>query len=789
MAVPDSPVQSHWLNRYGIDVRTVIAIAVVWTAGVLCFYHSSSGDYLDEKLAIPLNFHTRDILGQTPKQDERLKILAFDDRSFASIGSPSLPLELWGDLLDGIAESKPKAIFVDAMLSAKPDETTAKLTFYFSRLKELGVPVILGSFVNQKEVAFKTPLAMDESWYQLSSYLQSNDAGTKPRWTLSKDRSGWHAYGPSEQLRPWFKHVGHFQLFDEHKVEPFLYLGEGRVLPHISMFAADKVEIGDGNVVINDHRVALDRSGAIDINFIPPNRLKIKSMIESLNDVKAGYKPSGIAEGDIVLILPLYFTGNTDFRPSPYGLIPGGQILAGMLNSVLSGKWLQPVLAVEALVACGVVALAVGSFVFNTAGFWLALLFVEMTLFVSAQLAFAYFGLVIPWLIPCLSWAGFSIHLFVLKMKFSERKVSILKSALDGAVDPVQLQRILQKPEDINLEARERVVTLMFIDVVGFSLSAENMLPRLAFETLKEILMEMGGVVHEHGGVVDKTLGDGLLCYFGYRFDTDETTTDHAEKALRCAIRIQNLNMQRNLQSLASGEPLYPLRIGINTASSYLGDLGSGQRIEFTVVGNGVNFAKRLEGACEMFSILIGSTTWELIKGLEISKDSISRRLIRIKHHKELIDAYEYDPLFDQKDVRSRVAEAFRKSANLQRWNERNQVNDPNALLVTCKQGSAIVINFSGTGISLQFKVPLTRGSLVHFSLESRAPGLCQGLANLGVAQIEAEVRWNYQSAGGFIHGLMFKNIREEHREEFVRLLSEYAYAGHHVVGGAHEAS
>ncbi len=329
----------------------------------------------------------------------------------------------------------------------------------------------------------------------------------------------------------------------------------------------------------------------------------------------------------------------------------------------------------------------------------------------------------------------------------------------------------------------------MFIDVVGFSLSAENMLPRLAFDTLKEILLEMGKQVHEYGGIVDKTLGDGLLCYFGYRFDRDETTTDHAEKALRCAIRIQELNMQRNLHALSVGEPLYPLRIGINTASSYLGDLGSGQKIEFTVVGNGVNFAKRLEGACDMFSVMIGITTWELIKGLEINKSAVSRRLIRIKHHKELIDAYEYDPFFDQKDVRARVAEAFRKSANLQRLNERNPVNDPHAITVISKHGDAIIVNFSGTGISLQFKMALTRGSIIQFALESREPGLRQQLEKLQITDIEAEVRWNYQSAGGFVHGLMFRNLPEEHREDFIRILSDHAYSGHQVIGGNHEAS
>ena len=102
-------------------------------------------------------------------------------------------------------------------------------------------------------------------------------------------------------------------------------------------------------------------------------------------------------------------------------------------------------------------------------------------------------------------------------------------------------------PENVNLEARERVVTLVFIDVVGFSKLAEDMLPRMAFDDLAGMLARIGDMIHDHGGIIDRTLGDGLLAYFGYSFDQDRSTPNHAEQALRCMIDIQEDNLKRNV--------------------------------------------------------------------------------------------------------------------------------------------------------------------------------------------------------------------------------------------------
>ena len=119
---------------------------------------------------------------------------------------------------------------------------------------------------------------------------------------------------------------------------------------------------------------------------------------------------------------------------------------------------------------------------------------------------------------------------------------------------------------------------------------------------------------------------------------------------------------------------------------------------------------------------------------------------------------------------------AFRKSVSLQRLNERIAVNDPSAILLTSDFAEGIVVNFSGSGISLNFENPLARGSRVIISLDSPNGRLRPALLAHGIGNIEAEVRWNYQSAIGFTHGLGFQNFSKQKAEAFVRLVSEFAF-------------
>jgi class 3 adenylate cyclase/CHASE2 domain-containing sensor protein len=779
MSLSSALFNKHWQEQYGLRPKKVAFWSLFWIAIGIVVQNSSWGDYLDDKIASPMQFRLREVLDLSPKQSPKLKIFAVDDQTFAYLGQPMPDLVLWSDILDGMGENKPKAIFIDAMFSAQGFYSDDIIQHQYSRLKsqmtDHNLEVVVGSFLSTKPVANKFPLPVDKPWYGIDYYNRKTGTPVKdvsmPSW-LKGQR---FAYGPAESFAQVFSKVGHFLLLEDNKIFPFLRIDDSHVIPHMTLFSADRVAFDRDNLRINDRFVALNRDGSMHVNFRKPDSWKIQSLLPTIKDVKQGYIPSGINEGDIVLILPLFYTGNTDFRPSPFGLMPGGLYLAAMINSVLNGEWLQPVLSSEVTLALIVTCSCVSLFLLPGWFFWVATAGLGIGISLVSIASFAYFGLVVPFVIPvAIGWLA-STHLFTMRLLTNERKVLTLRAALDGTVDSNQLTGLLQNPDHVNFEPRERVVTLMFVDVVGFSLIAENLLPRIAFESLKKILGEMSDIIHSHNGVVDKSLGDGLLCYFGYRFDREQNQSNHAEEAVRCAIAIQEANIRNCLEAKRTGAPIFPLRIGLNTASCYLGNLGTETRIEFTVVGNGVNFAKRLEGACSMNSVLMSEFTYDLVKTVGLSEKAISRKLVRIKHHRELVDSFEYDPLYDQLDIRREIDEAFRDAANLQRLSERIQVRNRDAIKVSTNYGEAFVANFSGTGISLILATAVPKGVKLDCDFQLASPIHHNQLISINCHKVAAEVRWSYQSANGFVHGLSFCDLDDEQAEKMLLILTEIA--------------
>ena len=144
----------------------------------------------------------------------------------------------------------------------------------------------------------------------------------------------------------------------------------------------------------------------------------------------------------------------------------------------------------------------------------------------------------------------------------------------------------------------------MFIDMVGFSMSSEDLTPRLALARLSSNITYLKEKIYQHGGEVNKTLGDGLLAYFGY--PVTGNNRNHAEDALKCAIEIQQDCLKRCVEK-ENNMFTYPLRIGINTDLVYIGVIGD--ESDISLVGSAVIFASRLESSCEPFRIMLGSTT------------------------------------------------------------------------------------------------------------------------------------------------------------------------------------
>jgi class 3 adenylate cyclase len=419
------------------------------------------------------------------------------------------------------------------------------------------------------------------------------------------------------------------------------------------------------------------------------------------------------------------------------------------------------------IVACILGALL--GFNLSTKYFVLALPLAAVALVGGGLYGFAYHNLVIPWFYPSMGLLLSGLGVFSERALMREKTNQTLRAALQGVVSDDRLAEIIDHPERLVLEPSARVVTIMFIDIVGFSVLSETQAPKDAFKHLKQILNILTETVHEFGGVVDKTLGDGILAFFGYNYDGKEAHKNHADMAIRCAFNIQKRAIARDLDASEHLRPLYPLRIGINTAEVYIGDLGDSRSIDFTLIGHGVNFAQRLESACDPYSILIGATTRDMAAIFGELRLVPNKRYIQIKHHETLLEAWECDPFINNPAVRRTAEQAFRDYAGIKRADARWPMPQEIDVRINTQLGTGRLVNFSVSGLAVEMPAYLAKGINISLGFDHDDPEFIDMLNEAGVKRVIAEVRWGRPLTNNtYLHGFLIKNLDANQKDAIV---------------------
>jgi len=168
-----------------------------------------------------------------------------------------------------------------------------------------------------------------------------------------------------------------------------------------------------------------------------------------------------------------------------------------------------------------------------------------------------------------------------------------VRSLLGMVVSPAIAERLLSR--EATLGGEEREVTVLFSDLRGFTTFSESRPPKEVVGVLNDYFTRMSAAIEAHDGVVDKYIGDGIMALFG----APVAHEDDAGNALAASLAMQEALAAMNRDTAARGLPPLRMGIGIATATVIAGNLGSPQRLNYTVVGDGVNLAARLEGLCK----------------------------------------------------------------------------------------------------------------------------------------------------------------------------------------------
>ncbi len=186
----------------------------------------------------------------------------------------------------------------------------------------------------------------------------------------------------------------------------------------------------------------------------------------------------------------------------------------------------------------------------------------------------------------------------------------LVKRAFESYVSPHMMERVLENPETLDVAGQRKQLSILFSDIKGYTTLSQALPPSAILDLLREYLEEMTRVLFEHGGTVDKIMGDGIMAFFGDPLPQE----DHALRAVRTAMAMQQELNRMQRKWIGEGKAGLQVRIGIATGDVYVGNIGSKHHIEYTAIGRTVNLAARLESKAPPGGILISRETYDKVK-------------------------------------------------------------------------------------------------------------------------------------------------------------------------------
>jgi adenylate cyclase len=366
----------------------------------------------------------------------------------------------------------------------------------------------------------------------------------------------------------------------------------------------------------------LDATGAALINYFgPPGNYRGSGHYLSFGDVWDGSFSHDAVNGKIVLVGYYNLTGVHDefLTPTSAGasgtLMPGVEMHANVIQMLLGvpPKFLVRESPLIIFLIILLIALLMAVVVSRVTVLWglLATVVVLVVFTVGITVLANNSGIVPdlfhPWLAIGLTYSGVTAYRFLYEDREKRKVTRIFGHYLKPEI-VAQLARTRGGVEDILRGGERRDMTLLFVDIRGFTSMSESMAANDVTEVVQMYLDHLSGIIFTWDGTVDKYVGDEIVAFW----NAPRMQENHALLALRCAYDLVNRAPELEQRLLAKGLPPIRWGIGINTGSAVVGNMGSRSRLQYTALGDTVNTAARFCAHAPAFHVLIGQTTYDM---------------------------------------------------------------------------------------------------------------------------------------------------------------------------------
>jgi adenylate cyclase len=412
---------------------------------------------------------------------------------------------------------------------------------------------------------------------------------------------------------------------------PMIMLAQGQTMPSLS-FEILRVATGSGTILIKSEKTGIkslriksfelptDKNGQLWVRYA---RQDPSLYVPVTNVLEKTVAPDMIA-GKLVLI-GTSAVGLNDIKTTPVSqTMPGVEIHAQILESALTGDVIsQPIygLAVEFVTALlfGLLVIAFaplfGPVTLVALGAAFASMLVGMSVYFYTQNR-----LLIDFTYPLMSTTAIYLALIFSSFVREQAQRRQIRSAFGQYLSPALVEQLAQSPEKLVLGGEEREMTIMFSDMRGFTSISETYKndPQGLTALMNRFLTPLTNAILSRKGTIDKYMGDAIMAFWNAPLDDKDHELNACEAALDMLERVDELNQAREQEAKEEGRPFIPLNVGVglNTGICVVGNMGSDQRFDYSVFGDSVNLASRLEGQSKEygFPIIVGSKTALTVK-------------------------------------------------------------------------------------------------------------------------------------------------------------------------------
>lgn len=635
-------------------VALIVLLIIISFYSVLTYINPLIIDEFVEALLVDYRFKIRNLIAPPPVPDDVLTVL-IDEKSLSEYGGWQWDRKLQAELIEKVCKGQPKAVGVDIFYpnatSPESDRVLADvLDTYRDKL------VVALSFEVEKGKSFEGEI--DDVLYEHTvnrirdlKLLELFGQYSAYRVLLPPDPlAGSSTFGHVNSLSDMDGKVRRENLYLKYGDEYFFSLAlkvaavaEGVPLEKISIVGGTGVDM-DGTML------PTDVFGRMHINYYGKEGT-IRHI--SAGDVLSGRIPDEVFKDKIVLIgtsaIATYDLKVTPFSANMPGVEKNATVVANILNRTFITQS-QHYFDLVIVILSGMAALLMGR-TKKAIRFILFYFFLAAFILLANQGVFIALNTRVNLLYPELT--VLSIGTFIVSYRYfvEEKRARDIRKMFSSYVTERVVNELIAHPEMAKLGGERRQVTVLFADIRGFTPFSERHEPEEVVAILNEFLSVMTDIIFRWEGTLDKFIGDAIVAFWGAPMEQE----NHAELAVRCALDMTGRLEELQRKWSAEGKTPLAMGIGMNSGEVLVGNIGAeGKKMDYTVIGDQVNIASRVETLTRKFNteMLVTEMLVKKIKQL-VQSDSIGHIFINgvgnvgVKGREKPIKVYEIKSLND----------------------------------------------------------------------------------------------------------------------------------------------